>query len=204
MEKRLEIRVQAELLEKFEEACEANFTNRSEALRQAMLSYVKENKKEAKTVTNKVDYGTIIFGGKEYELQAHAEPTSRLLPDHLAGCFEMTALAIGEDNQAYEVSWIFEDDGRELDEYDYTEVYSVQPADVPVYTVQMVRGTEGAWDETHEEAEVILRSLDLKEAFEKMEQTPTVELDSCDLEGNHYFLAPALIRVWGEDSVMLN
>ena len=116
----------------------------------------------------------------------------------------MTALAIGEDNQAYAVVWIFEDDGRELDEYDYTNVYDVRAADVPVYTVQMVRGTEGAWDETHEEAETILRTLDLKEAVDKVKQTPTVELDSYDLEGNRYFLAPALIRVWGEDSMILN
>lgn len=204
MEKRLEVRVQAELLERFDKACEDNFATRSEVLRQAMVSYVRQNQKEEMKMTNKIDFGTIEFEGKEYELQTQAEPTSRLLPDELAGRFEMAALAIGEDNQAYEVSWIFEDDGRELDEYDYTEVCDVQPADVPVYTVQMVRGTEGAWDETHEEAEVIFRTLDLKEAFEKMEQTSTVELDSHDLEGNRYFLAPALIRVWGEDSMILN
>ncbi len=160
-------------------------------------------------MTNKINFGTIEFEGKEYELQTQAEPTSRDLLGGTpvgtpSGCFEMVALAVGEDNRAYEVSWIFEDDGRELDEYDYTEVYDVQPADVPVYTVQMRRGTEEAWDETHEEAEVILRTLDLKEAFEKMEQTPIVELDSTNLEDNRYFLSPALIRVWGEDSMILN
>ena len=46
MNKRLEIRVQAELLEKFEKACEANYTNKSEVLRRAMLDYVRKNQKE--------------------------------------------------------------------------------------------------------------------------------------------------------------
>ena len=49
MEKRLEVRVQAELLEQFDRACEENFTTRSEVLRQAMVSYVRQNQKgEAK------------------------------------------------------------------------------------------------------------------------------------------------------------
>ncbi len=87
-------------------------------------------------LNNKIDYGTVEFEGKEYELQGQAEPTSRLLPDHLKGCFEMVALAIGEDNKAYEVSWVFPDDGRDLDQYDYTEVYTVRVADVPVYLIK--------------------------------------------------------------------
>ena len=175
----------------------------AEIMRRGLELY--KNQKGATTMTNKkIDFGTIEFRGKEYELQEQAEPTSRLLPDHLAGHFELVALAIGEDNLAYEVCWFFKDDGRELDEYDYTEVDDVQPADVPVFLVQMVRGTEDAWDETHEEPEIILRTLDLKEALKKMEQTPTVELDSYDLEGKRYFLGPALIRVWGEGSMILD
>lgn len=50
MEKRVEIRVQAGLLERFEEACKANYTTRSEILRQAMLDYVRQNSKEANDV----------------------------------------------------------------------------------------------------------------------------------------------------------
>ena len=95
---------------------------------------------------------------------------------------------------------VFKDDGRELDEYDYTEVDDVQPADVPVFLVQMVRGLR-SMGRNHEEPEIILRTLDLKR-LSKDEQT-TVELDSYDLEGKRYFLGPALIRVWGEGSMIL-
>ncbi len=153
---------------------------------------------------NKIDFGTVVYEGEEYELQEQAEITSRLLPDIWQVAFEMTALAIGEDNRAYEVSWVFEDDGRELDQYDYSEVYTVRPVDVPVFLVQMVRGTEDAWDETHEEVEVILRTLDLKKAIEKREQTSIEELDEYDYEGKRYFLAPIIVRIWGEEALMLD
>lgn len=51
MEKRLEVRVQAELLEQFDRACGANFTTRSEVLRQAMVNYVRQNQKEEVKMT---------------------------------------------------------------------------------------------------------------------------------------------------------
>lgn len=43
MEKRIYIRVPEKLLQDFERVCEANYTNKSEVLRRAMLDYVKEN-----------------------------------------------------------------------------------------------------------------------------------------------------------------
>lgn len=46
MEKRIYIRVPEQLLKDFNRACEANYTNKSEVLRRAMLNYVKENQKE--------------------------------------------------------------------------------------------------------------------------------------------------------------
>lgn len=154
-------------------------------------------------MTKIYDYGTITYDDKEYHLQNIAQPTSRLLPDHLKGCFEMTALAIGEDNQAYEIRWLFEDDGRELDEYDYDDVYDVQSADVPVYLVQMIRGTEDVWDETHDNPETILRTLILKGAQALRDSTSAVELDTCNLDGSPYFLAPAIIQVWGKAAEIL-
>ena len=46
MEKRIYIRVPEQLLKDFDRACEANYTNKSEVLRRAMLEYVRETKKE--------------------------------------------------------------------------------------------------------------------------------------------------------------
>lgn len=43
MEKNINIRVQAELLEKFELACEKSYTTKSAVLRQAMIEYVATN-----------------------------------------------------------------------------------------------------------------------------------------------------------------
>ena len=43
MEKRIYIRVPEQLLKDFDRACEANYTNKSEVLRRAMLDYVRQN-----------------------------------------------------------------------------------------------------------------------------------------------------------------
>ena len=150
-----------------------------------------------------VDYGTVMFEGKEYELQEQAKPTSRLLPDHMAGCFEMTALAIGEDNRAYEVSWAFKDDERDLDQYDYSEVYAVRAIDVPVFLVQMVRGTVNSFDETSV-PKTIFRTTDIKKAKEVFSNTEPIDTDELDYEGCSYYYAPVIVRVWGEASLMMD
>lgn len=48
MEKNLNVRVPEQLLSDFDKACEANYTNKSEVLRRAMLDYVRKNQKEEK------------------------------------------------------------------------------------------------------------------------------------------------------------
>jgi len=48
MEKRIYIRVPEQLLKDFDRACEANYTNKSEVLRRAMLNYVKRKPKGGK------------------------------------------------------------------------------------------------------------------------------------------------------------
>lgn len=71
-------------------------------------------------------YGSVEHGGKTYVLTEQAFLTSSLLPDHLKGCIELSARAVDFDGEEYVVYWIFEDDGRELDMYDYTDVNRVE------------------------------------------------------------------------------
>ena len=68
-------------------------------------------------------YGLVEYAGKRYILTDDAVPTNRLLPDcQQQDYFEMFAPAIDEEGTEYVVYWIFEDDGRELDRYDYNDV----------------------------------------------------------------------------------
>ena len=71
-------------------------------------------------------YGSVEYEGKKYILTDYAEPTSRLLPDCQHDCFEMFAPAIDAEGNDYVVYWIFEDDGRELDMYDYDNVDRIE------------------------------------------------------------------------------
>lgn len=71
-------------------------------------------------------YGLVEYKGKKYILTDYAEPTSRLLPDYQRGCFEMFAPAVDEEGNEYVVYWIFTDDGRALDKYDYNDVDRVE------------------------------------------------------------------------------
>jgi len=68
-------------------------------------------------------FGAVEFEGKKYILTDQADFTSRLLPDHLEGHFEMSAPAVDGDENEYTVYWIFENDPeKEMDEYDYEDV----------------------------------------------------------------------------------
>ena len=71
-------------------------------------------------------YGSVEHEGKTYILSEQASLTSRLLPDHQKGCIELLARAIDVEGNDYVVYWIFEDDGRDLDMYDYTDVDRVE------------------------------------------------------------------------------
>lgn len=71
-------------------------------------------------------YGSIEHDGKTYVLTEQATLTSRLLPDHQKDCLELLARAIDSNGNEYVVYWIFEDDGRDLDMYDYTDVDRVE------------------------------------------------------------------------------
>lgn len=60
MDKRIYIRVPDELLEKFDRACEANYTTKSEVLRRAMLDYVRGNKKGEEKMKGAHDYTYVL------------------------------------------------------------------------------------------------------------------------------------------------
>lgn len=71
-------------------------------------------------------YGSVEHEGKTYILTEQASLTSRLLPDHLKDYIELSARAVDFDGEEYVVYWVFEDDGRELGMYDYTDVNRVE------------------------------------------------------------------------------
>jgi len=86
-------------------------------------------------------FGTIEFEGEKYWLTEEAEHGNSLLPhthnyrnpdDDGNYWFDMIAYAIDEDGNEYQVTWIFntekDEDGnsKELDEYDYDDVDSVE------------------------------------------------------------------------------
>ena len=114
MERRLEVRVQAELLELFDKACEANYTTRSEVLRQAMLEYVRQNQKgvnevkkiEVVIIEAGIDYTSRlegfmmnVTGGDEVE-KAIAEVEKKgykVIPNDQGGQNEMCTVTGGSD-----------------------------------------------------------------------------------------------------------
>ena len=101
MNKRLEIRVQAELLEKFEKACEANYTNKSEVLRRAMLDYVRKNQKEEekmKKIANATMHNQGAFRADFEKLGFDVEATPRLRP--VSGAKDAYSLACEVVEQA--------------------------------------------------------------------------------------------------------
>lgn len=71
-------------------------------------------------------YGSVEHEGKTYVAIEQATLTSRLLPDHLKDCIELSAGAIDEEGNEYVVYWVFKDDGRDLDMYNYTDVDRVE------------------------------------------------------------------------------
>ena len=71
-------------------------------------------------------YGSVEYEGKKYILTDYADLTGALLPDHQRGYFEMFAPAIDEKGNEYILYWLFKDDGRELDMYNYNDVYKVE------------------------------------------------------------------------------
>ncbi len=85
MSTNINFRVPKQLLAEFGEACEANYTNKSEVLRRAMLDYVRENQKEAfdmfkldiyEVATKEVNGYTVVDESAEWELVETIEGTS--------------------------------------------------------------------------------------------------------------------------------
>ena len=70
MEKRIYIRVPEQLLKDFDRACEANYTTKSEVLRQAMLNYVRENQKEEEKMTTKMTWVDIMNKARHLALNS--------------------------------------------------------------------------------------------------------------------------------------
>jgi len=52
-------------------------------------------------------YGTVEYAGKRYILTDYAEPASRLLPEHQQDHFELSAPAVDEKGNEYNLRWIF-------------------------------------------------------------------------------------------------
>ncbi len=71
-------------------------------------------------------YGSVEHEGKTYVAIEQATLTSRLLPDHLKDYVELSARAVDFDGEEYVVYWVFKDDGRDLDMYNYTDVNRVE------------------------------------------------------------------------------
>lgn len=71
-------------------------------------------------------YGSVEHEGKTYVLTEQANLTNRVLPDHQKGCIELSARAVDGQGNEYGVYWIFEDDGRDLDMYDYYDIDRVE------------------------------------------------------------------------------
>lgn len=70
MEKRIYIRVPEQLLKDFDRACEANYTNKSEVLRRAMLNYVRENQKGEEEMTTKMSWTEIMDKARHLALNS--------------------------------------------------------------------------------------------------------------------------------------
>lgn len=52
-------------------------------------------------------YGSAEHAGKRYILTDCAAPTGRLLPDHQQGHFELSAPAVDEEGNEYNLRWFF-------------------------------------------------------------------------------------------------
>ena len=70
-----------------------------------------------------------VIDGIEVDLIGEAYPSCRCLYNPDGRLFEMEALAEGRDRTRYYVHWIFEDNGGDLDTYDYSEPHDCVPAD---------------------------------------------------------------------------
>lgn len=87
--------------------------------------------------------GTLSYNGKEYAFVSDADYTNALLPDcytnYNDACtdeeydFEMSASAIDEEGNCYEIFWIFTgikgEDDYELDSYDYNNIDRIEESD---------------------------------------------------------------------------
>jgi hypothetical protein len=52
-------------------------------------------------------YGSVEHAGKRYIITDYAEPASRLLPDHQHNRLEVSAPAVDEEGNEYNLHWIF-------------------------------------------------------------------------------------------------
>lgn len=77
MDKRIYIRVPEQLLKDFDKACEANYTNKSEVLRRAMLDYVRENEGGSK-MKNETYYLVQMAKGTDSGYDETSQPRTLL------------------------------------------------------------------------------------------------------------------------------
>jgi len=68
--------------------------------------------------------GRLEHEGKIYVLEEGADFTSRQITERSQdyNFFELSALAHDLSGNKYSVYWVFEDEGKELDEYDYSDI----------------------------------------------------------------------------------
>jgi len=72
--------------------------------------------------------GRLEHEGKIYVLEEGADFTSRQITERSQdyNFFELSAKAHDLNGNKYNIYWVFEDDGRELEDYDYSEVDRIQ------------------------------------------------------------------------------
>lgn len=121
MSTHMNFRVPKQLMADFDKACEANYTNKSEVLRRAMLDYVRENQKEV-SMMKQIEV-VIIEAGTEYmdrngslmvdatngdlvgKAIAEVEKKGyKVIPNDDGGCNEYVSVTDGEDYIAVTVA----------------------------------------------------------------------------------------------------
>ena len=128
--KALSVRLEDELWLKAKQKMLLDGENFQGLFDKAVQNYIKEDfKVKLKELENK--WGSTEFEGKKYILTSAAEITGNTLDKYSDGedYFEMSCPALDLDGNNYTVYWEFENDGRELDEYDYDKAFIVKEAE---------------------------------------------------------------------------
>jgi hypothetical protein len=119
--------IDAEVLEQLKREASRTGEKQIEIVEKAIRRYIEMERAELEK-----KWGSVTHNGKKYILREQAECTSRLLPDHLEGYFEMSARGYDAQGEDVVVYWMFENvtdedgDPAELDSYDYDDIDRIE------------------------------------------------------------------------------